>query len=399
MSNDDPKPSGRKFILTVPLLFLLTGCPWLLSPSDEALHAEDQAGIRPNQKVFDPSSVRVATLAGNPMPSSPEATASSPYLYSPKGVTSDGRSFFASFIDSRIFEFVAGSSRLVAGKANHVPYVGFEGGFSDGHGEEARFNLPVDIRLLPDGDLIVADTFNHRIRRVTRQGLVTTLAGNGNPGGKDGSGMDAEFDRPSALAVDAHGNIYVGEEGGHRIRRITPDGQVSTIAGSGRPGFADGPGLLSMFNTPLGLAVDRLGNLFVADTKNYRIRRISPDGIVTTVAGTGSEGFHDGPAEIAKFEFITGLAIDQRDQLFISDLGAHCIRKLSPNGQVTTLVGGGNRHLQHARYDELNEAGDADGDNLQARFESPGDLSLDPDGNLWVADMGNDAIRKITFTN
>lgn len=226
---------------------------------------------------------------------------------------------------------------------------------------------------------------------------MTTLAGNGDPGYLDGSAIEARFNRPSSLAVDARGTIYVGEEAGHRIRRITPDGQVSTVAGTGEAGFADGMASQAKFNTPLGLAADMQGNLYVADSKNYRIRRISPDGIVSTVAGEGSEGYNDGAAEKARFEFVAGVAVDQRGNLFISDLGADSIRELSPNGQVTTLVGGGDRHLRHHLYDELNERGYADGANLQARFASPGDISFDPKGNLWVADLGNNAIRKITF--
>lgn len=387
--------SGLKIALALTAIVLLPGCPWLISLPSE--NSTDLDSPWPNQKTFDSTSVQVTTLIGNTLPSSPNASSTTIDFFSPKGVASDGTSTFASFADSTIKELKPGQHRILAGQAEHIPYQGFQGGFADGQGEKARFHGPSSILLLEQGDLIVADTFNHRIRKVTRQGFVSTLAGTGKVGSRDGQASEAEFNHPSTLAVDPRGNLYVGEEGGHRIRRLSPEGQVSTVAGTGEAGFVDGAASQAQFNTPLGLAVDPQGNLFVADTRNYRIRRISPEGIVSTVAGSGSEGFSDGPAAKARFTFVSGLAFDSQGSLFIADLGADCIRKLDTNGQVTTLVGGGDRHLQHSQFNELNEAGYVDGDNRQARFKSPADLAFDPLGNLWVADLGNNAIRKITF--
>ncbi len=389
--------SALRLTLAVAVLLLIPGCPWLLKLPDTT--SSELESPRPNQKIFDTTSVHVTTLIGNTLPSSPDASSTIIDFFTPNGIASDGETTFASFADSTIKELKADRHHILAGQAEHIPYKGFRGGYADGKGEEARFHGPSYILILPQGDLIVADTFNHRIRRVTRQGLVTTLAGSGKAGSRDGQASEAEFNKPSTLAVDPEGNIYVGEEGGHRIRRLSPEGHVSTIAGTGEAGFADGVASRAQFNTPLGLAIDSQGNLFVADTRNYRIRRITPDGIVSTVAGSGTEGFSDGPAATAKFEFITGLAFDLQGNLFISDLSANCIRKLDTRAHVTTLAGGGDRHVQHERYEELNEAGYVDGDNRQARFRSPTDLAFDPDGNLWVADMGNNAIRKITFTD
>jgi DNA-binding beta-propeller fold protein YncE len=220
---------------------------------------------------------------------------------------------------------------------------GGEGGFADGIGSDARFLGPSGIAIDAAGNLYVADMGNNRIRKITPAGEVSTLAG-GEEGFAGGIGGDAKFDWPFGIfdwpfgiASDAAGNLYVADTENHRIRKITPAGEVSTFAG-GEYGLADGVGGAAMFKRPFGIASDAAGNLYVADTENHRIRKITPAGEVSTLAGS-EEGFADGFGSDAKFDWPSGIASDAAGNLYVADTENHRIRKITPAGEVSTLAG------------------------------------------------------------
>lgn len=216
--------------------------------------------------------------------------------------------------------------------------------------------------------------------------LVSTLAGSlRTSGSADGAGAEARFTNLGDVAVDAAGYLYVSDRVAHTIRKISPAGVVSTLAGrSGVSGSADGPGVSATFNAPVGLVVDRTGHVFVADTNNNRIRKITPLGVVTTLVGQ-AQGSVDGPAAVARLFLPTGLAIDADGNLYASEGGlGQTIRKITPAGTVTTLAG------------LARTSGSADGNGAEARFSNPGGVAVDGAGNVYVADTGNHTIRRVT---
>ncbi len=200
-------------------------------------------------------------------------------------------------------------------------------GNADGIGAAAQFNRPYGLTSDINGNLYVSDTYNHRIRKISAAGVVTTLAGS-TQGYADGTGTAAQFNHPFGIAVDGAGNVYVGEN--CRIRKITPAGVVTTFAG-GTPGFANGNGTAAQFQNGInGIATDAAGNLFVADTYNYRIRKITATGEVTTYAGLGYSGTTDGDVSVGTFSEITGIAVGSTGIVYIVDHGNHRIRRIMP---------------------------------------------------------------------
>lgn len=211
-------------------------------------------------------------------------------------------------------------------------------GWQDGTADRARFADPWGVALPGDGSVLVADAGdNNRIRRITLDGRVETLAG-GVEGFRDGTGAEARFHTPSGLALDLAGNLYVADTGNHAIRKVTPDGRVTTLAGTGQPGYRDGAGADAMFDGPMGVAVDASGRVLVADTYNDRIRVIDPHGRVGTLAGDGTPGMRDGPGWQARFDTPTGIAVDVRGRAWVADAGNGLLRQVQPNGQVATLL-------------------------------------------------------------
>ncbi|MBD8528923.1 MULTISPECIES: gluconolaconase [unclassified Massilia] len=211
---------------------------------------------------------------------------------------------------------------------------------------------------------------------------VMPLAGDGQDGVVDGAQAQGRFSDPFGVALDAHGNVYVSDGGdSNRIRRIDRSGTVSTFAGA-REGFADGAGAAAAFHTPSALASDRFGNLYVADTGNHAIRKIAPDGSVTTLAGDGQPGDADGQGRAARFHAPVGVAVDARGNVYVADTYNDRIRRIAPDGVVTTLAGGA-------------RPGNADGPGAAAAFDTPSAIAVDKDGTLYVADTGNNAIRRI----
>jgi len=260
-------------------------------------------------------------------------------------------------------------------------------GNTNGAGAVARFNSPSGVALDGNRNVYVADTYNNLFRKITPAGVVSTVAGDGNFGYVDGPAATAEFSYPDYLAVDGPGNIYLTDRITNRIRKISRNGAVSTIAGTPDAGIVDGPAASAKFHSPTGITVDAAGNLYISDPLNNRIRKLSTDGIVTTLTGSGDgftpAGFADGPPDVAVFNQPQGLSVDAFGNLYLADFSNHRIRKISPVGNVITLAGTG-------------DAGFADGRSFATQLASPMGLAIDPSGNVIVADFGNHRIRMIT---
>jgi len=262
------------------------------------------------------------------------------------------------------------------------------GGFADGVGADARFGSYAGYQnsliLAPGGALNLADTSNRRVRRLTLGiNLLDTLAGNSYYGGDDGSATTATFSLPLGLAYDAAGNLYVGD--GSIIRRISTTGQVSTIAGKfGEQATVDGTGSAARVSLPGSMVVDSKGNVIFAEANSGTLRRVTSDGVVTTVAGkAGEHGYTNGVGSEARLGIVRYLAIDAADNVYFTD-GYDSVRKMAPNGEVSTVAG---VPYSSALIDDIGAF---------ARFSYPGGLAFDARGNLYVADTGNNAIRRIT---
>ena len=204
--------------------------------------------------------------------------------------------------------------------------------------DSVTFNSPLGVAVDGNGNVYVADYENNLIRKVTQAGVVSTLAGSGAKGADNGLDTAATFNLPEALAVDGAGNVYVADNGNDLIRKVTPSGQVRTLAGNGRPGKSDGTGSAASFNSPFGIAIDANGNLYVADSGNNLIRKITPSGTVTTIAGSGAKGANDGAGSTASFNTPSGIAIDKLGNIYVADENNNKIRKISPTGVVTTIA-------------------------------------------------------------
>lgn len=256
-------------------------------------------------------------------------------------------------------------------------------GSQNGSGTQASFNVPQGMAIDALGNVYIVDVYNHLIRKITPQGNVSTFAGSGKQGSTNGTGITASFNYPIDIAIDPSGNLFVSDSGNHKIRKITPSGIVTTFAGSGVQKFEDGTGIDASFNIPFGLVFDDKQNLFVVDSFNNRIRKITPLGVVTTIAGTGEKGSDDGNGINSSFNFPQGITIDLQNNLFIADVYNNKIRKITPGLDVSTFAGTG-------------VAGMKDGDIKDATFDGPADVSFDSFKNLIIADLNNNIIRKIT---
>jgi hypothetical protein len=263
-------------------------------------------------------------------------------------------------------------------------------GNADGTGSAARFNLPWGVAVDSAGNVFVADSANHTIRKVTPAGVVTTLAGSaGVSGTNDGTGSGARFNWPYDVAVDSAGNLFVADIGNSTVRKVSAAGVVITLAGSaGAYGSADGTGSGARFDGPYGVAVGSAGNLFVADNGNSTIRKVSAAGVVTTLAGSaGAYGSADGTGSAARFYGPAGVAVDSAGNVFVSDCGNNTIRKVTPAGVVTTLAG------------SAGNSGGTDGTGSGARFHQPWGVAVDSSCNVFVADAGDNNMWGDPFSN
>jgi sugar lactone lactonase YvrE len=312
-------------------------------------------------------------------------------------------------------------------------------GTQDGRLQEASFSDPFGVGLDRRGNVIVADGgASNRIRRITPEGRVETLAGSAE-GFADGSASEAAFNTPSGVAVAKDGAVLIADTSNNRIRRLGTDGRVSTLAGTGRAGYRDGPASNAEFDGPIGIAIDNKGDVLVGDSYNDCIRKISSDGTVSTVAGSHSSGFSDGLAGAASFDTPCGVAVDDEGTVFVADMGNHAVRKVATNGEVITVAGGPSVGGERYRSEQPNEqllrrpvgiavthdgflfvtdeeggrilridpqgnptlyagggTGFADADGAKARFNSPAGIAVDLRGNLFVADSQNYLIRLVT---
>jgi sugar lactone lactonase YvrE len=258
-------------------------------------------------------------------------------------------------------------------------------GFADTIGALSEFNPVMGIAVDSQGNVYVADRDNERIRKISSTGAVSTLAGDGTNGYADATGANARFNSPVGVAVDAQGNVYVADEGNQRVRKITAGGVVSTLAGDGNAGFQDGPGNQAEFHDVAGIAVDQQGNVYVSEDRNQRIRKIAPSGMVSTLAGNGVNDYVDGLGTNAEFSSPLGLAVDLQGNVYVADQTNSMIRKISPAGLVSTLAGS---------YEIW---AFADGPVAVAQFNFPHGVAVDKQGNVYVADNINYRIRKISF--
>jgi len=322
----------------------------------------------------------VSTFAGSGSYGSANGTGTAAQFDNPTGVVMDasGNVFVADGANNKIRKITpAGVVTTFAGSGAT--------GSANGTGTAASFNWPFAIAINATGTLYVADYNGQKIRKITSAGVVTTLAGSGTSGSADGTGSGASFSYTTGLAVDASGNVYVVDYGNRKIRKITPAGVVTTLAGSGASGGADGTGTAATFNSPIGIAVDASGNAYVTDNDNRKIRKITPAGVVTTFAGSGANGSADGTGTAATFAMPYGITIDGSGNLFITDLFNYKIRKITPAGVVTTIAGSG-------------ASGSADGIGSAASFSSPYSVTTNSSGTLlYVADKITYKIRKVTI--
>jgi NHL repeat-containing protein len=299
------------------------------------------------------------------------------------GVATDsaGNVYVADFGNNTIRKITpAGVASTLAGTAGVT-------GSTDATGAAARFNFPLGVATDGAGNVYVADYFNSTIREITPTGVVSTLAGTaGVIGSTDATGAAASFNRPRGVATDSAGNVYVADSRNNTIRKITPAGAVTTLAGTaGVIGSTDATGAAASFDGPFGVANDSAGNVYVADTNNSTIRKITPAGVVTTLAGTaGTFGSTDATGAAARFNFPLGVAIDSAGNVYVADTNNSTIRKITLAGVVSTLAG------------TAGVIGNADATGAAASFNLPRGVATDGAGNIYVADTGNSTIRKIT---
>ena len=249
----------------------------------------------------------------------------------------------ATDLDDNLYVLSRGHSKIFKigadGIARHIAGTG-ETGFSGDGGPalKAQFNFPNHLVADATGNLFIADTANHRVRKISTHGVITTVAGTGKSGfsGDGGPAIEAELGAPAAIAMDADGNVYIAEFFNHRIRKITTDGIITTIAGTGTPGYnGDGqPAIESQIGEPTGVAVDRSGYVYISDQVNMRVRVVTPSGIMHTVAGTGNRGYtgDGGPAEKAQTSNPDIIAFGPNGNLFIPDHLNAVVRKLTRAG-------------------------------------------------------------------
>lgn len=259
---------------------------------------------------------------------------------------------------------------------------GGQKGFADGVGPDAKFNGVVGMVCDPAGNLFVADYYNNRIRRISPEGKVETIAGNGRQTSVDGPALEASFNNPGSLALDAQGNLYIVDSSSRMIRKLSASGQVTTLAGSGLTGAEDGPGSTASFSELRGIAVDASGQVYVADYRTHLIRKISPEGFVSTLAGTGY-GFGDGKGLHAAFNKPSGLAVDGLGNLIVGDMANNRIRQISPDGMVTTLAG-------------ADDYGDTDGSVVSATLNNPTAIALGLGGIILFLDYNSNKVRMLT---
>ena len=259
-----------------------------------------------------------------------------------------------------------------------------------GRAARAQLNGPRDVAVGTDGSLYIADTDNHCIRKVTPDGVITTLAGTGTFGysGDCALAPDAQLAFPQDVALGADGSLYIADTGNHRIRQVTCEGTIRTVVGTGVWGYSGdgGAAVRARLARPRGVSVDREGCLYIGDTENHCVRKVMPDGTIATVAGNGTESYSGdgGAATRAQLAWPRGIVVDADGCLFIADCGNSLIRKVAPDGTISTVGGTGAEGY----------SGDG-GPALCAQLADPHGILLGADGSLYIGEPRNHCIRKV----
>jgi len=315
----------------------------------------------------------VTTVAGNGAPFFADGPVLMARFRAPQdvAVTADGI-YVADGLNHRIRKIAGGEVTTFAGFGRQDT--------TSGIGTAAGFACPLQIVSDMTGNLYTLDVNDFRVRKITPAALVTVVAGNGVRGFADGRADTAKFGESVGIVADEQENIYVSDWENRRIRKISITGKVTTIAGNGRSGFVNGNGDTAQFFALGGIAIDKLGNLFVADFN--RVRKITPAGVVSTFAGSDAIGYRDGQLDVALFRFIDDIVIDEQGNIYVSD--DNRLRKISTQGEVSTIAGN-------------TPGGYLDGDAASAKFNGLSGLGIDKQGNIYVADINNNRIRKISF--
>jgi trimeric autotransporter adhesin len=362
----------------------------LNSPQGVAVDAAGNVFIADtgNCRIREVSGGIITTVAGNGTAgySGDNGPATSASLNSPEGlvVNAADHLYIADTFNGRIREVSAGIITTVAGNGGRS-YSG-----DNGPATSASLYYPSGVTLDTSSDLFIADALNNRIRKVNTSGTITTVAGNGNPGysGDNGPATSASLNNPSGVAVDATGNLYIADTNNARVRKVTTGGTISTIAGDGAQAFSGdtGPATSASLNYPDSVAVNASADLFIADTINSRIREVAA-GIINTVAGDGDYRFSGdgGPAVNATLNSPEDVAVDASGNMYITDSANYRIRKVNTSGTITTVAGNGT-----AGY-----SGD-NGPASSASLNSTYGIAVDTSGNLYIADSFNNRIRMVT---
>jgi uncharacterized protein (TIGR03437 family) len=337
------------------------------------------------------SSAIITTVAGNgliPFSGGGGAATSTPMAASGVAVDRNGNLYIADVVSNRVLKVSsAGTVTLLAGNGA-ITFAG-----DGGPAANASFFDPMSVAVDASGNVYIADSINNRVRKVNPSGTISAVAGNGSSSfsGDGGPATSDGLSTPIAVAVDGSGNLYIADEGNNRVRKVNPSGTITTIAGSTFPGFSGdgGPAVGAGISLPGGLAVDAAGNVYFSDINNYRIRKVSASGTITTVAGNGTKGFSGdgGPATSAALNLSTahdGLAVDSAGNLYVPDAANNRVRKVDSAGTITTIAGNGIAGFS------------GDGSPATAAgLNSPNDVAVDASGNLFIADTSNNRVRKV----
>lgn len=347
----------------------------LISPTEPQIqHARRPVAIDPHLSLSQ-STVEVSVFVGGSVGTA-DGQGTEAQLYNPTGLALDSQGNFV------LTDSSSGTIRKVTPDGVVSTIAGGNLGYADGKGREARFHNPYGVVVDSNDNIYVADSSNHRIRKITSDGTVTTLAGS-RADYADGKGEEGRFNQPQWLVFDNEGNLLVSDKWNHRIRKVTLEGRVSTLVGTGLAYWlVDGPAASATLQFPAGLAADSEGHIFIADSGHRRVRHLNVQGVVQTFSGSGSVGFVDGDPTEAKLGQISGVAVDAFGNLFVSDSSNYSIRKIDKYGRVTTLFGDGHD-------------GKSVGSAVDSRVYGPRGLVMGKDGNLYVADAGNHRILKV----